>query len=67
LPRNERAESAAELTGALSDAAELGIEVTAREVIAGWRATTRITADPGMYARAAAPTEGDYGPVGAIA
>ena len=63
----ESAEFAAELTAALSDAAELGLDVTAREVIAGWRATARIKADPGVYAQALAPTEGDFGPVEAIA
>jgi hypothetical protein len=41
----ERAELAAELTEALSDAAELGLEVTASEVVAGWRATARIKVD----------------------
>lgn len=54
----ERAEFASELTGALSDAAELDIDVTAREVIAGWRATARIKADPDLYAQALTPTEG---------
>jgi hypothetical protein len=63
LSVNEQAEFAAELTGALSDAAELGIDVTAREVIAGWRATARIKADNSQYAQALAPTESDYGPV----
>ncbi len=63
----EQAEFAAELTGALSDAAELGIDGAAREVIAGWRATARIKADTSLYAQALAPTEGDYGPVEAIA
>ncbi len=67
LSGGERAEFAAELTGALSDAAEFGIEVTAREVIAGWRATARIKADPDLHARALAPTEGDFGPAGAFA
>jgi hypothetical protein len=45
LSAAERAEFAAELTAALSDAAELGIDATAREVIAGWRVTARIKAD----------------------
>jgi hypothetical protein len=67
LSAAERAEFAAELTAALSDAAELGIDATAREVIAGWRATARIKADKNLYAQAAAPTEGDFGPVEAIA
>ena len=62
----ERAEFAAELSGALSDAAELGIDVTAREAIAGWRATARIKADPDLHARAVTPTDGDFGPVEAI-
>jgi hypothetical protein len=59
----ERSEFAAELTGALSDVAELGVDATAREVIAGWRATARIKADPDLYARALTPTEGDLGQV----
>jgi hypothetical protein len=33
----------------------------------GWRATARIKADARQYARALAPTEGDFGPAGAIA
>jgi hypothetical protein len=67
LSAAERSRFAAELTAALSDAAELGIDATAREVIAGWRATTRIKADKILYAQALAPTEGDLGPVEAIA
>jgi hypothetical protein len=66
LSEAERPEFAAELTEALSDAAELGIDVTAREVIAGWRATARIKADKDLYAQALVPTEGDFGPVEAI-
>jgi len=67
LSAAERAEFAAELTAALSDAAELGIDATAQEVIAGWRATARIKADKNLYAQAMAPTEGDFGPVEALA
>ena len=67
LSAPERSRFAAELTAALSDAAELGIDATAREVIAGWRATARIKADKGLYAQALAPTQGDFGPVEAIA
>jgi hypothetical protein len=67
LSAAERAGFAAELTAALSDAAELGIDVTAREVITGWRATARIKADADLYAQALAPTEGDFGPVEVIA
>lgn len=63
----EREEFAAELTEALSDAAELGIDAMASEVVAGWRATARIKADKTMYAQALAPTDGDFGPVEAIA
>ena len=58
----ERAEFTAELIAALSDAAELTIDGNAHEVIAGWRATARIKADKGQYARALATTEGDFGP-----
>jgi hypothetical protein len=67
LSAAERAEFAAELTGALSDAAELAIDATAREVIAGWRAAARIKADRRLYAQALTATEGDFGPVEAIA
>jgi len=66
LSAGERAEFTAELTGALSDAAELGIDATAREAIAGWRATARIKADKRLYAQAVTATEGDFGPVEAI-
>ena len=58
----ERAEFSAELIAALSDAAELTIDRNAPEVIAGWRASARIKADKGQYARALAPTKGDFGP-----
>jgi hypothetical protein len=57
---------AAELLAVLSDAAELTIDSTTHEVIAGWRATARIKADPGQYEQALAPTEGDFGPVEAL-
>jgi hypothetical protein len=67
LSAAERAGFAAELAAALSDAAELGIDMTAREVVAGWRATARIKADADLYAPALAPAEGDFGPVEAIA
>ncbi|HET7013562.1 MAG TPA: hypothetical protein VFI65_06610 [Streptosporangiaceae bacterium] len=62
----ERPQFAAEFTEALSDAAEFGIDATAREVIAGWRATARIKADKNLYTQALLPTEGDFGPVEAI-
>lgn len=57
----ERSAFAAELIAALSDAAELVIDINAHEVIAGWRATARIKADKRQYAQALAPTEGDFG------
>jgi hypothetical protein len=66
LSASERTDFAAELTGALPDAAELGIDVTAREVVAGWRATARIKAEGDLYAQALAPTKGDFGPVDAL-
>ncbi|WP_433419008.1 hypothetical protein ACQP1V_04445 [Microtetraspora malaysiensis] len=52
-----------ELVEALSDAAELDVDATAQEVIAGWRATARIKADPAHYAHAREMTSGDFGPV----
>jgi hypothetical protein len=67
LSAAERSEFAAELVGALSDAAELAVESNARETIAAWRSTARIKADRRLYAQALAPTEGDFGPVEAIA
>jgi hypothetical protein len=62
LSAAERSGFAAELIAALSDAAELAVDGNAHEVIAGWRATARIKADTGQYARALASTEGDFGP-----
>ncbi|MFI6455563.1 hypothetical protein ACIBF6_28855, partial [Streptosporangium amethystogenes] len=52
-----------ELVEALSDAAELDVDVTTQEVIAGWRATARIKADPAHYAQARKATSGDFGAV----
>ncbi|WP_449063827.1 hypothetical protein [Planomonospora algeriensis] len=52
-----------ELVEALSDAAELDVDTTAQEVIAGWQATARIKADPARYAQARKATGGDFGPV----
>jgi len=66
LTAAERGGFAEELIAALSDAAELAIDRTAHEVIAGWRATARIKADEGLYRQALTPTRGDFGPVQAI-
>lgn len=66
LTAAERGNFAAELIAALSDAAELAIDRTAHEVIAGWRATARIKADESLYPQALAPTQGDFGPVQAL-
>ncbi|MEO3799626.1 hypothetical protein [Nonomuraea sp. B1E8] len=52
-----------ELVEALSDAAELDVDATTQEVIAGWRATARIKADPAHHAGALKAAEGDLGPV----
>ncbi|MEU9887167.1 hypothetical protein [Sphaerisporangium sp. NPDC051011] len=52
-----------ELVEALSDAAELDVDVTLQEVITGWRVTARIKADPAGYAQARTATSGDFGPV----
>ncbi|MCA2186157.1 hypothetical protein [Nonomuraea cavernae] len=52
-----------ELVEALSDAAELDVDATTQDVIAGWRATARIKADPAQYAEARKATSGDFGPV----
>lgn len=67
LSEAERSDFAAELIDGLSDAAELVIDGNAREVIAGWRATARIKADKRLYEHALAQTEGDFGPVEALA
>lgn len=67
LSASERSDFAEEMVAALSDAAELTIDGNAREVIAGWRATARIKADKSQHVVALAPTEGDFGPVEAIA
>jgi hypothetical protein len=63
LSEDEVREFTVELVAALSDAAELEADVTAQEVIAGWRATARIKADPAAYQEAKAPTDGDFGTV----
>ncbi|MEU7743117.1 hypothetical protein AB0L53_11160 [Nonomuraea sp. NPDC052129] len=52
-----------ELVEALSDAAELDVDATTREDIAGWRAIARVKADPAHYVEARKPTSGDFGPV----
>ena len=62
----QRGGFAQELIAGLSDAAELAIDRTAHEVIAGCWATARIKADEGLYRQALAPTQGDFGPVQAI-
>ncbi|MEV4357157.1 hypothetical protein [Nonomuraea sp. NPDC049625] len=56
-----------ELVEALSDAAELEVDTTTQEVIAGWRATARIKADPARYAEARKAITGDFGPVEVLA
>lgn len=66
LTAAERGGFAEELIAALSDAAELAIDRTTHEGIAGWRATARIKADEGLYRQALGPTQGDFGPVQAI-
>ncbi|MCX4666241.1 prevent-host-death family protein [Streptomyces sp. NBC_01381] len=63
LADREVREFTVELVEALSDAAELDLDRNAAEVIAGWRATARIKADPAEYREAKEPTEGDFGPV----
>ncbi|MCC5578205.1 hypothetical protein IMZ11_21500 [Microtetraspora sp. AC03309] len=50
-----------ELVEALSDAAELDVDTSAQEVIAGWRATARIKADPDDHVQARKATRGDFG------
>ncbi|MBC9711011.1 hypothetical protein H9Y04_00285 [Streptomyces sp. TRM66268-LWL] len=63
LADREVREFTVELVGALSDAAELDLDRNAAAVIADWRATARIKADPDEYREAKEPTEGDFGPV----
>ncbi|MQA96201.1 MAG: hypothetical protein GEV11_16710 [Streptosporangiales bacterium] len=45
------------------NAAELDADATTQEVIAGWRATARIKADPADHRAAMTPTTGDFGSV----
>lgn len=53
-----------ELAQALHDPAPpQNLDATAGEIIAGWRATARIKADPEQYAEALKPTTGDFGRV----
>jgi len=52
-----------ELVEVLSDAAELGADLRVRECLAGWRATSRIKADPSAYRAAQQSTGGDFGAV----
>ncbi|ASU83289.1 hypothetical protein CDO52_11320 [Nocardiopsis gilva YIM 90087] len=63
LEEDEVHEFSDELVAALSDAAELDTDMSVQEVIAGWRATARIKADPAQYKRALEPTYGDFGAV----
>lgn len=63
LSKAECSEFAVELISALSDAAELAIDGNAPEVVAGWRATARVKADPSLHAQALNPTVGDFGAV----
>lgn len=67
LGREHAYEFTKELTAALSDAAELDNDAIAQEVIAGWKATARIMADPELYAEALRIGSGegakDFGPV----
>ncbi|MBB6172584.1 hypothetical protein HNR23_002644 [Nocardiopsis mwathae] len=67
LPEEEVHEFSEELVAALSDAAELDTDTSVQEVIAGWRATARIKADPEQHRRALEPMTGDFGPVDVIA
>jgi hypothetical protein len=63
LPPDELRAFTLELVEALSDAAESDVDATTQEVIAGWRATARIKADPARYAEVRKPTSGNFGPV----
>ncbi|MEU3554202.1 hypothetical protein [Streptomyces fragilis] len=63
LHEEEIREFTVELVAALSDAAELDIDIPVQEVIAGWRATARIKSDPQTYREAGSPTTGDHGSV----
>lgn len=63
LRDSELRDFAQELFAALTDAAELDVDVNVNEVVAGWRATARIKADKSQYAQAMRETSGDLGPV----
>jgi glycine/D-amino acid oxidase-like deaminating enzyme len=66
LSETEIRDFTVELLNALSDAVELENDLIAREVVAGWRATARIKADPEQYAAALSHTSGDLGRVEVI-
>lgn len=63
LTDSELRDFARELSGALTDAAELDADANVNEVVAGWRATARIKADKSQYAQALRETAGDLGVV----
>lgn len=63
LSTEEACTFAVELVEALSDAAEVDLGSSIDEVIAGWRATARIKADPGSTKTPSGLPAGDFGPV----
>jgi hypothetical protein len=64
LPREAAAEFAADLEAALGKA---NLLADLDPVIAAWKATAEIYADPELRAALIKPTDGDYGPVTAPA
>jgi hypothetical protein len=66
LPEQSRREFAAEWLDTLSAAAEMGNNAAVEGVVAAWRSTAEILADPELYhALVRQDNRGDFGPVAA--
>ncbi|MFG2293904.1 prevent-host-death family protein [Streptomyces sp. NPDC048603] len=64
LPAEDLRQFIAELSGSAQDVADLDVHANLHRVIAEWRATARILADPGLTAELTRPLPGeDHGEV----
>jgi hypothetical protein len=64
LPEDARLEFAAEWLETLSAAADMGNNAAVAGMVAAWRSTAEIYADPELFAKLTKPHDGtDYGPV----
>jgi hypothetical protein len=64
LPPGAREEFTAEWLGTLTAAGDLGSGAAAETVVAAWRHTAEVYADPALYAQLISELDGtDYGPV----